>query len=158
MGKKQQFIICALIVVSVFAVDVFTKYLAFSYLSGSTVLPITSFFNIVLTLNRGVSFAMFKAQDIQGVYVLIGLTSVLSLLVLYLLITIKSMGERLGYALVFAGAVGNLFDRIRLNGVIDFLDFHWRGYHWPAFNIADSAICIGVGLLFIYHFLLQKKA
>ena len=52
-------------------------------------------------------------------------------------------------ALILGGAVGNLVDRLRLGYVVDFVDVHWRGWHWPAFNVADSAICIGVGLLLL---------
>ena len=54
---------------------------------------------------------------------------------------------RLALGFIFGGAVGNLIDRGRFGAVVDFLDFHWRGYHWPAFNVADSAISVGVALL-----------
>jgi signal peptidase II len=58
--------------------------------------------------------------------------------------------------LIFGGAVGNLLDRVRFGAVVDFLDFHWRGYHWPAFNLADSGITVGVGVL-VLHFLVLRR-
>jgi signal peptidase II len=61
-------------------------------------------------------------------------------------------------SLIFSGALGNLIDRVRLGEVIDFLDVHWRGHHWPAFNIADSAICVGVFLLAFDMYLEEKRA
>jgi len=57
-----------------------------------------------------------------------------------------------GYSLIFTGAVGNLIDRVRLGEVVDFLDFHIGHLHWPAFNVADSLVCIGAGLLLWYIF------
>jgi signal peptidase II len=61
----------------------------------------------------------------------------------------KSVRLQVGLALILGGAVGNLLDRVRFGYVVDFLDFAVSGHHWPAFNVADSAICIGVGLLFL---------
>ena len=60
--------------------------------------------------------------------------------------------QGLAIALIAGGALGNLFDRLRTGAVIDFIDLYWRAYHWPAFNIADSAICIGVGLFLVLSF------
>ena len=60
-------------------------------------------------------------------------------------------------ALIFGGAVGNLLDRLRLGAVVDFLDFYWAGHHWPAFNVADSAITVGVGLFLIAHLLQFRR-
>lgn len=60
-----------------------------------------------------------------------------------------SLRLQLGLGLIFSGALGNLIDRIRFSEVIDFIDLHWYQYHWPAFNVADSAICVGVGLLLL---------
>jgi signal peptidase II len=62
----------------------------------------------------------------------------------------------LGYSLIMAGAVGNLVDRVRFGEVVDFLDFHWRGYHWPAFNVADSLLCLGAGVL-VWVILREEK-
>ena len=76
----------------------------------------------------------------------IGALSVLGLLGARLLPT-GGVATRLALGLIFGGAIGNLIDRGRFGAVVDFLDFYWRGYHWPAFNVADSAISVGVTLL-----------
>lgn len=156
MQKKSIFWLI-LLITAVFLGDVLSKQWVVAHMTTDKVWPITSFFNIVLTVNHGVSFAMLWASHIYGVYALIGLTSLLSAVVLYFLFISPTFFEKMAFSLVFAGALGNLFDRIRIGGVVDFLDFHMLGYHWPAFNVADSAICIGVFLLFLYHFVLQKK-
>ena len=142
-------------ILGIFTLDQVTKILALKYVTAS--IELTPFFNIILTLNRGVSFGMFSANHLYGVYALIGLTSCLSLFVLFLMITSKTKMDKIGFSMIFSGAVGNLFDRVRLGGVVDFLDFHIQGYHWPAFNVADSAICIGVCLLFLNQFMIKKN-
>lgn len=116
------------------------------------VLKITSFFNILLAMNKGVSFSLFQAGSKEGVWFLIILTSliVLALLIWLFKTTDKFLHVALG--LVMGGAIGNIIDRFKYGAVIDFLDFHWQAYHWPAFNIADTAITIGVGLIFLHSF------
>jgi signal peptidase II len=66
--------------------------------------------------------------------------------------------SRLAIGLIFGGAIGNLFDRFRFGAVVDFLDFYWRGWHWPAFNVADSAISVGVALLALQMILADRAA
>ncbi len=67
-------------------------------------------------------------------------------------------GQQIGLSLVLGGALGNLVDRVRLGEVIDFLDVHWYRYHWPAFNVADIAICVGVGLLLLGLWQAERQA
>ena len=69
----------------------------------------------------------------------------------------KDKWSRIGFALILGGAIGNVIDRLRFGGVVDFLDFYIGDYHWPAFNIADSAICIGVFLILIRAFFIKKE-
>lgn len=99
---------------------------------------------------------MFSANSDVGVWALIGLTGAISALIIYLIYKETEKISRIGYALVLGGAVGNLLDRLRFGAVVDFLDFYWGQYHWPAFNIADSAICIGAGLI-LYQYVRSKK-
>ena len=148
---------CGVMALLIFILDVVTKQWAMIHVAPRDIVEVTSFFNLILTINYGVSFSMFTANHLYGVYALIGLTSLLSCVVLYYVFTVKTFIERVAFSMVFAGAIGNLFDRIRLGGVVDFIDIHVAGYHWPAFNIADSAICGGVSLLFLYYFVLQKN-
>ena len=101
-------------------------------------------------MNPGLAFGMLSgAPDgwrwIAGVLSLVAL-AILSVIAARLLPT-GGVWTVLSRGLVLGGAAGNLVDRVRLGAVVDFLDFYWRGYHWPAFNVADSAITVGVGLL-----------
>ncbi|MBV8889528.1 MAG: signal peptidase II [Alphaproteobacteria bacterium] len=113
--------------------------------------PLTSFFNLVLTCNRGVSFGLFNSigGDRAGLHDAV-VTVLAGLVVLGLIYWLTRVsGRLLGIAigLIIGGALGNIIDRVRLGGVVDFLDFHIGAWHWPAFNVADSAICIGVAAM-----------
>ena len=117
--------------------DQATKAVVFGYLADTQpVVAVTPFFNLVSAWNTGVSFSMFNNLGGDGVYIL----SAFSLLVEATLMQV-SLG------LVIGGAVGNVIDRLRLGAVFDFLDVHCGGYHWPAFNLADSFICIGAVMI-----------
>ena len=108
---------------------------------------VTGFFNLVLTYNPGVSFGMFQSDSPWQPYFLIALNLGVSAA---LLIWLYKQGVGLmpyAVGLVVGGAVGNAIDRLHKPGVVDFLDFHLAGWHWPAFNVADSAIVCGVALL-----------
>src|SRR5690606_890493 len=110
-------------------------------------IQVTGFFNIVLTYNTGVSFGLFRGAAAWQPYVLIAITLAVSL---GLLLWLRKQAEGLlvwAVGLVVGGAVGNAIDRLHQPGVVDFLDFHLAGWHWPAFNVADSAIVIGVLLI-----------
>ena len=109
---------------------------------------ITSFFNLVLAYNRGAAFSFLSNESGWQRYFFTAIGIGAALYIVYLLR--KHSGQRLfcwALALILGGAIGNVIDRIAYGHVIDFLDFHWQGLgHFPAFNIADSAICIGAAL------------
>ena len=140
----------------VFLLDFISKFWAVKTLLPHEAISVFPCFNLYLTFNRGVSFSLFSAQSDIGVWVLIALTASISALIIYFIQKEKENFTRLGLALVLGGAIGNLLDRIRFGSVIDFLDFYWGTYHWPAFNIADSAICIGAGLI-LFQYIRRKK-
>jgi signal peptidase II len=110
-------------------------------------IEVTPFFNLVLTWNRGVSFGMFNTDSPLNVWLL----PLVAIVIIVMLVAWLSRAERpilvVALGAVIGGAIGNLIDRIRFGAVADFLDVHAFGYHWPAFNIADSAITIGVAVL-----------
>lgn len=110
-------------------------------------IAVTGFFNIVLTYNTGVSFGLFQGEAAWQPYFLIAVNLAVSVALLIWLR--RQSGALLIWAvgLVVGGAVGNAIDRLHQPGVVDFLDFHVAGWHWPAFNIADSAIVCGVLLI-----------
>lgn len=106
--------------------------------------------NLCYVLNPGAAFGILADSSLRipllsGVAVL----ATVAILWVYRHLKAQQLLQRIGLALVFSGALGNLIDRLRLGAVIDFIDVHWYQYHWPAFNIADSAITIGVGVLLI---------
>ena len=137
--------------VLVLVLDQATKLLALEQLSpGMPVRLIEGFFSLTLVMNPGLAFGMLSSTPPQWRWVVVllsmGALGVLVALGARLLPT-GGLPTRLALGLIFGGAVGNLIDRGRFGAVVDFLDFFWRGYHWPAFNVADSAISVGVTLL-----------
>ena len=127
--------------------DQITKYAAVKYLAGKTI-EVTSFFNLVLAYNTGAAFSFLAdaAGWQRGLF--IGIALVASAWIVYLLRRYPQQRLfALALSLVLAGAVGNVIDRILVGAVVDFLDFHAFGRHWPAFNVADSAITCGAALL-----------
>lgn len=109
--------------------------------------PVTSFFNLVLAHNKGAAFSFLAAESGWQRYLFTGIALAATVFIIYLLR--RHAGQRLfcwALALVLGGAVGNVIDRSIYGYVIDFLDFHVAGWHWPAFNIADMAICTGAAM------------
>lgn len=111
---------------------------------GLVVLPV---FNLVLVFNRGVSFSLLTSGAEAAPYLLSALALAVAAALVYWLRTAEAAVTRLAVGLVLGGAVGNVVDRLRFGAVVDFLDFHWKTLHWPAFNLADSAICLGAAIL-----------
>ena len=121
-------------------------------------LPVTPFFNLVLTWNRGMRFGLFNNDAARNALVF----SVLAVLIVgALLVWLSRVRETLlsiAIGLVVGGAAGNVVDRLGRGAVVDFLDFHVAGWHWFAFNLADAAICVGVGLMVIDGLLGRREA
>jgi signal peptidase II len=112
-------------------------------------IEVTAFFNLVYARNTGVSFSMFRADSLIGQWLLSGVALAI---VAGLLVWMRRLDRRwpvVALGLIVGGAIGNVVDRLRLRFVFDFLDFYWNGYHFAAFNLADSAITVGVAMLLI---------
>jgi signal peptidase II len=126
-------------------------------MTHSGMVKITDFFNLVAVYNRGISFGLFQSGE-TGRWVLIVLAlAICTGMVVWLS---RARGKLVPTALgfVIGGALGNVFDRlVGEKAVFDFLDFHLVGYHWPAFNVADSAIAVGVGLILIDGFIRKPE-
>lgn len=118
---------------------------------------VTSFFNIVMVWNFGVSFGTFNHENGWSAPVLSGLALILCLVFGLWLLRTSSTTQAAGLALVIGGALGNVIDRMRMGAVMDFLDVHVLGWHWPAFNVADSCICVGVGIILFHAVFLDRK-
>jgi signal peptidase II len=110
---------------------------------------VTSFFNLVMIWNKGISFGLFNQDINYGPIILIAISLLITLIFLIVLLRSPVSWNSAGMVLIIAGALGNVIDRFRFGAVIDFLDFHIGGSHWPAFNVADSCICVGVALMII---------
>lgn len=110
-------------------------------------IEVTPFFNLVMVWNRGVSFGMFDSGGALAPWLLSGLALAVVVALLMWLRRADQWLTTIGLGMVIGGALGNVVDRIRLGAVVDFLDFHVAGYHWPAFNLADSAICVGAAFM-----------
>ncbi|MGC9044847.1 MAG: signal peptidase II [Thermodesulfovibrio sp.] len=124
--------------------DQLTKYLAIKFLAPRGVIKLLPFFNLVYVENTGTAFGMFKFLG-AGFFIVIALFAIVFLIYMYF----KDSQNWLIYSLIIAGASGNILDRIIYGYVIDFIDLHLKNLHWPAFNVADSAISIGI-VLFLY--------
>lgn len=137
----------------VVALDLYTKHLIQGAFAYGEMLTLTSFFDLVRYHNEGAAFGFLaQAGGIQKWF--FSGVSIIAIVVLTYLIH-KHRTEKLfcvGLALVLGGAIGNLYDRLTLGYVVDFLNFHYQHLYWPAFNVADSAICVGVGLLLLDSF------
>ena len=141
------------IAAAILLADQATKWMALRWLD-STAVEVTGFFNLVLAFNRGAAFSFLAdAPGWQGL--VFSAFAVVAGAVISVLIW-RDPGRRLfclGLALILGGAIGNLIDRLRIGHVVDFMDLHAFGWHWPTFNVADSGITVGAALLILDSFL-----
>lgn len=139
------------------AADQLSKWWIDGHVMTGSVAAFGDFYNTVKVWNSGISFSMFSHHGNAGVVVL----SVVALAVcLFLLHWMWCETNRLkitALGLIVGGAIGNVIDRVRFGAVLDFLDFHYGQYHWPAFNLADAFICIGACILIFLEIFNQKK-
>jgi signal peptidase II len=148
-----------------FALDRVTKTLVEANMeAGDASAIIPGFFNLVYTKNRGIAFSLLANSESEWrSFFLIGLTALVIAFVASVLWQTSTRGmaasrlSRLGLALVLGGALGNLYDRLTEGAVTDFLDFYIAGYHWPAFNVADSGLTMGVGLILLDLWLSRRR-
>ncbi len=138
--------------------DQFTKVLIAGYYQLGQSEPVSSFFNLVRAHNSGAAFSFLHGSNGWQRWLFTGIAIAAVGVILWLLR--KHAGQRLfafALASILGGTVGNLLDRLRLGYVIDFLDFHAAGMHFPAFNVADSAITLGAACLILDEFLRVRK-
>ncbi|MFN3826627.1 MAG: signal peptidase II [Micavibrio sp.] len=144
LSLRQIGLLCAVIVI---AVDQITKNLvvALMYEGHHEILP---FFNLVHVWNRGISFGMFN-HDHSGAWILAAVALAITAAFTVWLWKADNKGMAIAIGAVIGGALGNVIDRIRFQAVVDFLDFHAFGWHYPAFNIADSAVVLGIAYIIL---------
>ena len=127
--------------------DQLTKTAALSLLSQGTAVPVLPGFNLSLGFNTGASFGMMGGVMAGKPLLMAALTGALTITFAVMAFRAQHALERAGFALVVGGALGNIIDRLRQGAVTDFLDFYWRDWHWPTFNVADIAITLGAVLI-----------
>jgi signal peptidase II len=143
----------------VFFLDRLTKVLIINNLARFEGIDVTSFFSIVHARNFGGVFG-FLHEHQYAQYIFTFLPVLIACILACVIIVYKfSLAKRLALAFILAGAVGNIYDRIAYGNVVDFLDFYYKTYHWPAFNVADISISVGIGLwLYLELFQAKKEA
>jgi signal peptidase II len=125
---------------------------------GRRAIEVLPFFNLVTVWNFGISFGMFNDGSAGASIIFVALAAAIVIALLMWLRTVSHPLVATALGLVIGGAVGNIIDRLRFGAVFDFLDFHLGGWHWPAFNVADSAITVGVVLLCIDALFLSPRS
>ena len=141
------------------ALDQLSKWIIVAHVMNPPVqIEVTSFFNLVLAHNRGVSFGMFAAGSELGKWILVGLALMISGFLVRWLFQSSSPFSIIALGLILGGAVGNVIDRVLIGAVVDFLDFHAFGTHWPAFNVADTTIFLGAAGLIFESFFSKDEA
>jgi signal peptidase II len=146
---------------AVVIIDQLSKAAVLAYFAGRPLgahEALTPFFNLVLTYNRGMSFGLFNTPDGMNVLLFSLLAAVIVTMLIVWLRRVESPFLAVAIGLVIGGAAGNVIDRLRLGAVVDFLDFYIGAWHWPAFNVADSAICLGVAAMLLDGLLLRREA
>src|SRR5262249_42619218 len=132
----------------IFVADQLTKRAALLRLDAThPVVVIPDVFHLVLVMNPGVAFGIFAGVPPRWRWIVTLFSLTALALLAFRVLPRGSLVARIAIGLVFGGAAGNLLDRWRVGAVVDFIDIFWRNYHWPAFNVADSAITVGVCLL-----------
>ena len=156
-SRLQNFVLFVLIPIVGFVCDYITKFFIISNVcvlqKNVEVLP---FFNLVCVLNTGVSFG-FLAGIENGKVILLAVTIIILFFIFWLMYKEKVLFVKYCYSVIISGAMGNIYDRLIHGGVVDFLDLFFKSYHYPAFNVADSLIFIGICGIFGHQFFTRKQ-
>ena len=139
----------------VIVVDQVSKIIVLSALGPFQGVSVTPFLNLVVVLNTVISFGLFASESELARYLLVALALIVSIILMRWLASSTNRFVCAALGMIIGGAFGNVIDRLVHKAVVDFLDFHLYGWHWPAFNVADSAITIGVAL-FVLASLLER--
>lgn len=134
-------------------------YIDNSFELYESVTVLENFFHITYIRNRGAAFGILSDNALRlPFFIVVSLIAIVGIIWYLRHLRNEQKLSILSLGLILSGAIGNLIDRVRLGEVIDFVDVHWYNYHWPAFNVADSAICVGVGLLMIETWREERQA
>ena len=157
---KAKYLVLLALTPLIIVIDQLTKL----YIDGSMKLyesipVIDGLFSITYLRNRGAAFSFLSDASWRLPFFLLAtVIAVIAILMAFKKLRDDQRFAAVALTMILAGAVGNLIDRVRMGEVIDFLDAYWRGHHWPAFNVADSAICVGVAMLALDLFREERRA
>jgi signal peptidase II len=159
---KAKYVLLATVTPLIIISDQLTKYLVLEkFRLGETIPLVLGFFNLTYIRNTGAAFGLLAQASPEfriPFFVAVPLIALIAVAYIFKKIDDRDHMLSVSLSLVIGGAIGNLIDRLRMGYVVDFLDFHWGyGYHFPAFNIADSAICVGVAILLL-DLVFEKQA
>lgn len=138
--------------------DQITKLVMVEIIDPAQPIALLPVLNLRLGLNTGISFGLFAKSLADAVWLIVLIKVAIVALLLWWAARTLHRAEGIGLGLIIGGAIGNALDRLRLGGVVDFIDLHYKDWHWPTFNVADIAISSGVGLLLLVGFLPQRAA
>jgi signal peptidase II len=157
-SKSQSMVLWLGIALLVLLIDQFTKVLVLGAFQLGDSTPITSFFNLVRAHNHGAAFSFLAGAGGWQRWFFTGIGVVAALFMLWMLRShaVQKLFS-LALALILGGAIGNVVDRLLHGYVVDFLDFYWSAWHFPAFNVADSAISLGAALLILDEILRVRR-
>lgn len=156
---KMKYLILTILTPLILVFDQLTKlYIDRSMHLYQSIPVVDGLFSITYLRNKGAAFSFLSDASWRlPFFMLISIIAVVAIMVAFSKLRQDQRFAAVSLTLILSGAVGNLIDRVRLGEVIDFLDVYWRSHHWPAFNVADSAICVGVALLALDMFLEERR-
>lgn len=158
---RRKYLVLFIVCIGILFLDQWTKHLVQEkLLLQQRIEVVPGFFNLVHVRNTGGAFGIFGG--VRGglgslLFIVVSVIAIGSIVFFFVKIREEERTLFVSLSLILSGAIGNLIDRIHYGEVVDFLDFHLRSYHWPAFNIADSSICIGIGLMALELFVRDRK-
>jgi len=159
--RHKQYLIVACLACLILALDQLTKYLVCAWMPlHSRVELIHGFLDLTHIRNTGIAFGLLKSLGAQfktGALLLISAVTLVLFIFICTQVARARALQNVAFALILGGACGNLIDRLRIGEVIDFIDAHWRwAYHWPAFNVADAAISVGIALALLCELIVPR--
>jgi signal peptidase II len=157
---KAKYLILALTAPIILVADQLTKlYIDRTMKLYQSIPVVDGLFSITYLRNKGAAFSFLSDASWRlPFFILATLIAVIAIITAYCKLKDEQRFAAFSLSLILSGAIGNLIDRVRMGEVVDFLDVYWRSHHWPAFNVADSAICVGVALLALDLFREERKA
>lgn len=149
LKRSWHYLLPCVIAAGVFAIDQISKAAVISHIpENRSVIVIPGFFDLVNVRNRGAAFGFLNRSDIEWQFWLFLMATIIAVWAIFVLLKNARNNPWLytGLGLILGGSMGNMYDRLKYRAVVDFLDFYWRQWHWPAFNAADMGICIGAAM------------